>query len=129
MTDEIKPFVRGDRIRSITTIERFKGIMNDLVRGYPAYLYFGIFEYYFGNNAQKIIEFLEEDGVIKIIPATKNEPIKYRITSNGILLATAMAQLEYSEKMRKLTIVLVVIGGSALLLGLNHFLLNLFQLP
>ena len=122
MSDEIKPFVSGDKIRSITTIDRFKGIMNDLIRGYPAYLYFGIFEYYFKENAPAVIKFLEEDEIIKVIPATKNEPVKYRITSNGIILATAMAQLEYSERMRKMTIVLIVIGGLAFLLGLNQFL-------
>ena len=119
------PFVRGDRIASITTIDKFKGIMKELIKGYPAYLYFGIFESYFQENAPVVIKFLEEDGIIKIIPATKNEPVKYRVTSNGIILATAMVQLDYSERMKNFTKIVIIVGGTALFVAVEQLLVIL----
>ena len=128
MEDEIKPFVSGDKIRSITTIDKFKGVMNDLIRGYPAYLYYGIFEYYFKEHAPAIIKFLEEDGIIKVIqPQKKGDQIMYRVTQRGIAFATSMAQLEYSQEMRKFTIAIIVIGAFALLVGLNQLLFQILQ--
>lgn len=120
--------VKGDRIRSITTIQQFKKIMDDLVRGYPAYLYFGIFEYYFGEKAQQIIQFLKDDGLIKVVsPKKKGEPIKYRATPKGIDFATSITHLEkvseYSKETHKfnrriifLTIGLFIIGALQLIL-------------
>ena len=120
-------FVRGDRIGSITTIDKFKGIMKELIKGYPAYLYFGIFESYFRENAPAVIKFLEEDGIIRIIQSKKGEPIKYRVTANGIIFASAMVQLDYSERMNTFTKVIIFIGGTALFVAVEQLLVMLYS--
>ena len=121
-------FVRGGKISSITTINKFKGIMNDLVRGYPAYLNWGIFETYFGESTPAIIKFLEEDGIIKTFPPEKKGgPIRYRVTAQGIIFSTAMAQLEYSQRMNAFTKLIILLGGGTLLITLIHLLVALFS--
>jgi hypothetical protein len=120
------PFVRGDKISSITTLDKFKEIMKDLIRGYPKYLNWGIFETYFGESTSSVIKFLEEDGIIKTFkPKKDGDPVLYRVTSQGILFASAMAQLEYSEKMKKMTLALIILGGLALVLNLIYLLSTL----
>lgn len=121
-------FVEGWRIGSITTINKFKGVMNELIRGYPAYLYFGIFESYFKENANEVINFLEEDGIIKVIrPKKQGEQIKYRVTPRGIAFATSMTQLEYSQKINNFTKVIIFLGGATLIIALEQLLLLLFK--
>ena len=94
-----KPFVRGDKLKTITTLNKFKGVMNELVLGYPAYISWGIFEAYFHENTNAVIKILEEDNIIKTFqPQQTGGPISYIVTSNGIMFANAMAQLEYSHK-------------------------------
>jgi hypothetical protein len=123
-----EPFVRGDMLKSITTLNKFKGIMNDLVRGYPAYLNWGIFESYFGENAGAVIKFLEEDGIIKTFPPKKEgQPVMYRVTSQGITFATAMAQLDYSEKMSKFTKIIIFISCVTLFITIQQLLIILLS--
>jgi len=106
------PFVRGDKIGSITTLDKFKGVMKDLIKGYPKYINWGIFETHFGDSTRAVIKFLEEDGIIKTFrPKKEGDPVLYRVTSNGIIFASAMAQLEYSEKMKNMTTTLIILGG------------------
>jgi hypothetical protein len=123
-----EPIVNGDKISSITTINKFKGVMNDLVRGYPAYLYYGIFESYFGHQTSVVLQFLEEDGIIKTIsPITKGEPLKYRVTPKGIDFANSMAQLEYSQKMNKFTKIIILFGIGTFILTLEQILILLLK--
>ncbi len=125
MTEE--RFVEGWRIGSITTINKFKGVMNDLIRGYPTHLYFGIFESYFKENAKEVIKFLEDDGIIKTIPSKKvGELPMYRVTPIGIAFATSMAQLEYAEKMHVFTKIILLLTGATLFIVLEQLLITLF---
>ncbi len=117
-------------IGKITTLEKFKGIMNEIILGYPAYLYFGIFESYFGREVAKtVIKFLEEDGIIRIVsPEKEGEPVTYRVTAQGIAFATSMAQLEYSQKMNKFTKIIILFGGSTLFFTVEQIIFILIQL-
>ena len=105
--------------------------MNELVKGYPAYLYFGIFEYHFGKVVgEKVVKFLEEDELIKVVKPTKaGEQDKYRVTPKGIDFATSMAQLDYSQETRIFTIVIIVLGGLALLFSFEQLILIYLQNP
>ncbi len=123
---ENKPFVRGDMLKSITTLNKFKEIMNELILGYPAYLNWGIFETHFGESTGAVIKFLEEDGIIRTFPPKeKGQPILYRVTSNGIIFATAMAQLEYAQEMNRFTKIIIYIGFGALGMAFLHLLVAL----
>jgi len=114
--------VKGDRIDTMTTIDKFKKIMNELIRGYPAYLYFGIFEHHFGEEiGRKVINFLEEDGLIVVV-RNRGDQDRYRVTPQGIAFATAMAQLEYAQRMEAFTRVIIYIGGMALIIALEQLL-------
>ncbi len=121
-----KNFFKGDKIKSITTINKFKGIMRELIKGYPAYLYFGIFEYFFGKQASSVINFLEEDGIIRVVPSTLNEPVRYRVTSEGIILATAMTQLDYAEKMNNFTKIIIFLTIGTLIFAFVQALVTLW---
>ena len=109
--------VRGDKIREIATIELFKKVMIDMLKGYPKYHYFGILEYFFGD--EKIVNILEGDGFIQI-EKKEGEQTKYRLSPEGIKLAISMVNLKYSEKMNTFTLTITILGALTLLLGLNH---------
>ena len=73
--------------------------MIELIKGYPAFQYFGIFESYFGKElGEEIVKILYEDNLLKIFPKKENEPKKYRLTGEGINMAISMINWDYSEE-------------------------------
>jgi hypothetical protein len=95
---ELKKIPRGE-IDGIPTIVKFKGIMIELFKGYPAFQYFGIFESYFGKElGEEIVKILHQDGLLEIFPKKENEPTRYRLTANEINMAISMINLDYSEE-------------------------------
>lgn len=62
----LKKIYRGE-IDGVPVITKFKGVMIELFKGYPAYEYFGIFESYFGKNiGEEIVKVLHKDGLLEI---------------------------------------------------------------
>ncbi len=132
MVEETKPFVKGYETNTITTFERFKGLMIDLLKGYPEYEYFGKFESTFTRTGKKVVEILSKDNVIEISPKVEGEPVMYRLTPLGINLAISMINLEHSERvlkysknMKKLTIWIIVLSILTLGLGLVQLFIKL----
>ena len=100
MEEEI---VSGSEIDKITTIRIVKGIMIDLFRGYPAYVYYGIIEGRFERGlGDKIVDLLEHDGLIEL-DQTKKPTKHYRLTPKGIDFAISMINLEHSRRILKCT--------------------------
>lgn len=125
MTEERKPF-RGDEIEKIKSIKSLKTPMINLFRTYPVYQWYGIIETYFkGELGNEVVDILDKDGLIKIKPDT--HPRVYRLTPKGIDFAISMINLEHSEEIRKFTKALIIIGGVALLLGLNQLIFQILQ--
>jgi hypothetical protein len=119
----------GDRIGEITTINTFKKIMIDLLKGYPEYKYFGIFETYFKENTAHVIEILKKDKLIEVItPKRKEEPIHYRLSTKGIDFAISMINLEHSEKMTGLTNKIVFLTILLTITSLAQLILIWFQI-
>ena len=103
---------------TITTFEKFKGLMLDMLRGYPEYQYFGKFESIFKETGKKVVEILIRHKVIEQIPIKEvKEHIKtmppielqklpngeerflwYRLAPRGVDLAVSMVNLDHSEK-------------------------------
>ncbi len=124
MIEETKPFVKGYDTNTITTFRKFKGLMLDLLRGYPEYEYFGKFESVFTKTGEKVVEILSKDKLIELSPIKEGEVKRYRLTPAGINLAISLINLEYGEKvlkyshkMRKFTI--AIIGLTISLIGLG----------
>lgn len=116
MAKETQPFVKGYETNTITTFRVFKGLMLDLLRGYPEYEYFGKFESVFTNTGDKVVEILNKDKLIEL-SEQEGKPVRYRLTPAGINLAISMINLEYSERvlkysknMRKLTIWIIILS-------------------
>ena len=101
MIEKSKRFVKGNQIHKLTTFRSFKGLMIQIMRGYPAYAFYGMFESQFPEIADKVIEILDEDEVIKLLPTKEGEEKQYRITPKGINLAVSLINLEYGEKVLK----------------------------
>jgi len=101
-----------------TTFRKLKYALLELLRGYPAYRFFGKIESYL-KDSQSSLEVLKEDGIIEFASKEeskelnkkltaeqwamlksegKKEPIWYRLASKGVDLAISMINLEHSEK-------------------------------
>lgn len=125
MTEETRKFVRGDETNTITTFRQFKGLILELLRGYPQYEYFGMFESVFNKTGEKVVDILDKDKIIEVSPQKEGEVKKYRLTPTGINLAISLINLEYGEKvlkysheMRKFTIAIIVLSILTLIFGL-----------
>ncbi|MBS3071112.1 hypothetical protein J4407_02320 [Candidatus Pacearchaeota archaeon] len=116
--------IEGHKIDEVTTFNLFKKVMNKLVKGYPLWVYFGIFETYFKENTEKLLKVLNNDGLIEKKFNEKENREEYRLTGRGITLISSTTQLEYAEETHKfnrwiiyLTISLVTIGTTQLILA------------
>ena len=85
--------------------------MIDILRGYPAYIYWGIFEGRFEGNLGNIVrQRLKEDGIIEDIGVdTQGKPI-YRLTPKGVEFAVSFRNLDYSEKIVKVNTKLSIVN-------------------
>ena len=117
---------------TITTFRKFKGLMLDLLRGYPEYEYFGKFESVFAKTGEKVVEILSKDKLIELSPIKEGEVKRYRLTPAGINLAVSLINLEYSERvlkysneMRKFTIVVIIATIGALCFAFAQIIIGL----
>ena len=62
---------------TITTFRKFKGLMINLLRGYPQciYIYFRKFESIFKENGKKIVDLLVRHDIIEKIPKKEVEKL------------------------------------------------------
>ncbi|MEK6890018.1 MAG: hypothetical protein AABX35_02410 [Nanoarchaeota archaeon] len=113
---DLKKVYRGE-IDGVPVITKFKKVMMELFKGYPAYQYFGIFESYFGKEiGEKIVNELCRDKLLELAPKKENEPIMYRLTKEGINMAISMVNWDndeetsiYNKRTHKLTILVVIL--------------------
>jgi len=131
--------VKGTETNTITTFRSFKGLMLDLLRGYPEYEYWGKFESVFAETGNLVVDILSKDKLIELSP--KEEGKKYRLTPSGINLAISLINLEYSEEilkysnkmnqynkvMRKFTIAIIILSGLTFFLGLLTLYFEYFK--
>lgn len=116
--------ISGDKLKEIGTYERVKLILIDFLRGYPAWRYFGIFEYYFGEElGKKIINKLKDDEFIDV---KEEEKTYYWLTPKGVQLASSLSTRQRVKNFRDIGLVLV---GMTLVVGLAHYLLSYAQFP
>lgn len=124
---DLKKIPRGE-IDGIPTITKFKGVMIELFKGYPAFQYFGIFESYFGKElGEEIVKILHQDHLLEIFPKKENESTRYRLTGEGINMAISMINLDYSEEtsyynknMRRFTIWIIGLTTITAVIGITQ---------
>lgn len=127
--------VAGDELNKIETIEKIKNILIDFLRGYPAWRYYGIFEFYFpGKLGKKIIQTLKSHNVLDVLE--EEGRTYYSLKPKGIEIAISLSDREDSKRIlyyakethkfnrwiKWLTIILSIIG-------LAHLFLAHFQNP
>jgi len=89
--------VAGDELDKIEMIERIKKILMDFLRGYPAWRYYGIIEFYFkGELGKRVIKVLKEHDIIDV--EEENGRTYYWLKPKGIEITISLTNLDYSEK-------------------------------
>ena len=113
----------------IISFEQLKKVLVELLRGYPEYKYYGKIEFYFTNTGKKVLEILEEDGIIEIDKKVdQNNPDYYRLTPKGINLAISMITLEHSEEVSKYSKETYKFNKWIIKLTIGLFLIGAFQI-
>lgn len=119
-----------------TTVEKFKKVMTEMYRGYPEYIYYGLFHDEFGaERASRIITLLQDDDLI--IPGENKDGFpSYKLTKKGVDFAIAMINLNFSEKIHifnkrlyNYTTAIVILTVAMILVGLAQLILIYLQKP
>ena len=124
--------IKGSEINTIEMYATIRITMLELLKGYPAHLYFGIFEGRFERGiGEKVVIILNEHNLIEFQDIRINNEIKraYHLTPKGIEVAVSLAQLKYAEKMDTFTKVIIILGTLTSLLGINQLILTYLQHP
>jgi len=109
-----KKVYRGD-IKGVPVITKFKIAMTELLKGYPIFRYYGIFESYFGKiPGDEVVKIIEGDKLIDVI-RKDGQPLLYRLTPKGIDVAVSLINLDsneeisrYNKTMKKFTIAIII---------------------
>lgn len=115
----------------INNLEMYKIVritMMELLKGYPAHLYWGIFEGRFDRGVgEEVVRILEEHKLIEVQNIQINNELKkaYRLTPKGISVAVSLAQLNYAEKMDTFTKVIIALTVAAIILSLLQIFIPL----
>jgi len=123
-----KEIIEGSKIDQITMFHIVKGIMKELMMGYPAHIYWGIIEGRFRSKREGeiVIDILEQHKLIevnKVDVSTKS----YRLTSKGVNFAVSLANLDYSEKMSKFTKIIIFFGVLTFIISVNQLIFIILQ--
>lgn len=124
-----KTEMAGDRLRDIGTFDRVKMILVDFLRGYPAWKYHGIFEYYFEQDiAKEIIQELTNDGIIKLwsLDIKGQKVLGYSLTGKGAQLASTFS---VRQKVKDYGLIGLVLVSMTIVIGLAQYLLSYAQYP
>src|SRR3989344_776901 len=138
---------------TLTTFRKFKELILDLLRGYPAYVYFGKFESIFTKNGEKVVDLLIRHDIIEQIskkevqkrietltpeelgklPQGERRFFWYRLKPRGVDLSISMINLDYSEKvlkyskeMSKFTKVIIIATLGALFFAFAQAIISLW---
>jgi len=113
-------------------INKFRKIIIEMSKGYPAYVYSGLFEKEFKENFEIIINKFKGEGIIEVSRDNEKDEYRYNLTKKGIDLAISMINLdnsekmiEYSKEMRKFTIAIIFLTMLTFGLGLLTFIIQL----
>ena len=121
--------IKGSEINTIEMFEVVRITLEELLKGYPAHVYYGIFEGRFKKGVgEEVVRILEKHKLIEFEEITVNNQkvISYRLTPKGIDVAVSLAQLRYAERMDYFTKVIIIFGVVALLVGINQLIFTIF---
>src|SRR3989344_8720227 len=121
--------IKGSEINTIEMFEVVRVTLEELLKGYPAHVYYGIFEGRFKKGVgEEVVRILEKHKLIEFEEITVNNQkvISYRLTPKGIDVAVSLAQLRYAERMDYFTKVIIIFGVVALLVGINQLIFTIF---
>jgi hypothetical protein len=96
----------GIKLDKKLTINIFRGILIEMLKGYPVYVYHGFFEKKFGEEAKHILSQLKEDDLIKISYNERNLKC-YSLTKKGVDFAISMIQLKYMQETKYFSRILI----------------------
>lgn len=117
--------VKGSEIDGITMIDKVRGIMVDLLRGYPVWRYYGIIEGRFkGDLGNKVRNQLRKDELIYV--EEKDGRIYYWLTPKGVQFASP---LSIKQKAKDYGVIGLVLAAMTINVGLAHLFLSYFQNP
>ena len=120
--------IKGSEISTLKMYEVVRITLLELLKGYPAHVYYGIFEGRFEKGiGEEVVRILEKHKLLEFEDVLiNNQMIKsYRLTPKGIDVAVSLAQLKYAEGMNFFTIMIIVISTLTLIVGLNSLFFNL----
>jgi len=121
--------IRGDETDKIETIGKIREIIVDLFRGYPQYVYFGKFEFFFGKKeGQRIVNILTRDKLLETDYNIEEDTYFYRLTPRGIDFAVSLINLEHSESNKKVAEEMLRYTGVLVILAIGQFLLVMWQI-
>lgn len=119
--------IRGSEIDKITMFETVKGIMIELMMGYPAHIYWGIIEGRFPKGVGEAVrDTLEQHGLIEVDKTRISEKL-YRLTSKGVDFAISLSQLDYAKKMNKFTRVIIILTIGTFIFAVEQIFILLFS--
>jgi len=121
----VEGIVRGSDVDKIPMVKTIKWIMIDLLRGYPAWRYYGIIEGRFEGNLGSIVrDKLRDDDFIKV--EEKDGRIYYWLTPKGVQLASSLA---IKQKVKDYGVIGLVLVSMTIVIGLAQLFLIYFQKP
>ena len=129
MEKTISRIIKGSEINNLEMHETMRITMLELLKGYPAHLYWGIFEGRFEKGVgEEVVRILNEHKLIEIQNVRINNELKksYRLTPKGISVAVSLAQLNYAEKMNTFTKVIIVLTIWTFIFTLEQIIISLF---
>ena len=130
MSEVIGGIIKGSEINTIEMYETIRITMLELLKGYPAHIYWGIFEGRFKKGiGEEVVRVLEKHKLIEAQNIKINNELKkaYRLTPKGIDVAISLAQLKYAEKMSILTKIILVFTITNLIFIFEQVLITLFS--
>ncbi len=133
--DWSKDVYRGE-VDGKPVVTTLKTAMSELVKGYPLFWYYGIFESYFGHvKGSLVVKTLKEDGFLEV--KVTDDKILYKLTKEGVDLAISQINLDYSRetsnynksthRLTKLVIILTIISTLTGLVQAIPVIINFVQ--
>jgi hypothetical protein len=127
--------VAGDELAKVEMIERIRKILMDFLRGYPAWRYYGIIEFYFkGELGKKIIQILKEHEVIDV--EEEKGVTYYWLKPRGIEIAISLSNkrdskrvLSFAEETSKFNRRIIFLTTGLFIIGIVQLILIYKQNP
>lgn len=120
--------IKGSEINTIEMYEVVRITLLELLKGYPAHVYYGIFEGRFKKGiGEEVVRILEEHKLLEFKDiVVNNQKVKsYRLTPKGIEVAVSLAQLKYAERMDAFTKIIITLAIGTFILVLEQIFMTL----